>query len=83
MDLLTMSQKLDRGDYETYGDFFTDFDLILKNCRSFNPPTQEPTIHSHKLENLWIQNWKKLLKMSNEEKAGLKKVHEAVWAHPK
>jgi bromodomain-containing factor 1 len=37
MDLGTMSQKLNQGQYATAGEFKKDFDLIVKNCLLFNP----------------------------------------------
>ncbi|KAK0614411.1 hypothetical protein B0T14DRAFT_570347 [Immersiella caudata] len=36
MDLSTMHQKLGAGDYVSAKDFEKDFDLIVKNCKSFN-----------------------------------------------
>ena len=37
MDLGSMSQKLNHGQYATAAEFKKDFDLIIKNCLLFNP----------------------------------------------
>ncbi|KXX83269.1 Bromodomain-containing factor 1 [Madurella mycetomatis] len=36
MDLQTMANKLGSGEYTTAKEFEKDFDLIIKNCRTFN-----------------------------------------------
>jgi bromodomain-containing factor 1 len=36
MDLSTMSNKLGSGEYQSSKEFEKDFDLIIKNCRTFN-----------------------------------------------
>lgn len=36
MDLLTMANKLGSGEYSSAKEFERDFDLIIKNCRTFN-----------------------------------------------
>ncbi|KAK4031638.1 hypothetical protein C8A01DRAFT_41915 [Parachaetomium inaequale] len=36
MDLQTMSNKLGSGEYQSSKEFEKDFDLIIKNCRTFN-----------------------------------------------
>ncbi|KAL2017226.1 hypothetical protein VTK56DRAFT_2385 [Thermocarpiscus australiensis] len=36
MDLQTMANKMDAGEYTTAKEFEKDFDLIIKNCRTFN-----------------------------------------------
>lgn len=36
MDLQTMADKLSAGEYTTAKEFEKDFDLIIKNCRTFN-----------------------------------------------
>lgn len=36
MDLQTMANKLSAGEYTTAKEFEKDFDLIIKNCRTFN-----------------------------------------------
>ena len=37
MDLTTMKEKIEAGKYKSPGDFVADFQLMLKNCRTFNP----------------------------------------------
>ncbi|KAK0642937.1 hypothetical protein B0T16DRAFT_294739, partial [Cercophora newfieldiana] len=36
MDLQTMKEKLDGGDYTSFKEFERDFELIVKNCKLFN-----------------------------------------------
>jgi len=36
MDLQTMSNKLSSGEYQSLKEFEKDFDLIIKNCKTFN-----------------------------------------------
>ncbi|KAL2173443.1 uncharacterized protein P884DRAFT_303414 [Thermothelomyces heterothallicus CBS 202.75] len=36
MDLQTMSNKLSAGEYQSIKEFEKDFDLIIKNCKTFN-----------------------------------------------
>ncbi|KAK4141723.1 uncharacterized protein C8A04DRAFT_13856 [Dichotomopilus funicola] len=36
MDLQTMTSKLNSGEYQSSKDFEKDFDLIIKNCKTFN-----------------------------------------------
>jgi len=38
MDLSTMAQKLNQGQYAKAGEFKKDFDLMVQNCVTFNPP---------------------------------------------
>ncbi|KAK5174943.1 transcription initiation at TATA-containing promoter protein [Saxophila tyrrhenica] len=38
MDLGTMMQKLKNGEYSTAAEVKKDFELIISNCTSFNPP---------------------------------------------
>ncbi|CAH0479111.1 unnamed protein product [Peronospora belbahrii] len=39
MDLLTMRKKAKRGKYKTLEAFVSDFNLMIRNCMTFNPDT--------------------------------------------
>lgn len=43
MDLQKMEDKLDNGEYLTFGDFRNDFKLIVNNCRLYNGQANEYT----------------------------------------
>ncbi|KAK4058342.1 hypothetical protein OIO90_000500 [Microbotryomycetes sp. JL221] len=68
MDLQTMTRKLDYGQYETYGEVFDDFDLIVANCKQFNTPNTEPIFHVMALDRAWRQEWEKASKLSYNTK---------------
>lgn len=73
MDLGTMRQKLDRGQYSSMEEFASDMGLIFSNCRQFNPPTTGPTICADVVERAFKKEWPKLLerKLSFQEKRSL------------
>lgn len=71
MDLQTMGRKLDRGTYRTYGEFFSDFDLIVSNCQQFNTPESEPIWHALILQRNWRIEWEKASKLSYNTKRSL------------
>ena len=41
MDLGTVKNKLENGDYRLFQDFMSDINLIWKNCRTYNQPGSE------------------------------------------
>ncbi|XP_053689703.1 protein split ends isoform X2 [Sabethes cyaneus] len=43
MDLQKMEEKLDNGEYLSFGDFRNDFKLIVNNCRLYNGQANEYT----------------------------------------
>ena len=59
MDLSTMQAKLKSGQYGTAGEFKKDFDLIVKNCLTFNPvgnPVRDLGIQfQREFEALWAE----------------------------
>ncbi|KAK4702866.1 hypothetical protein P7C70_g3357, partial [Phenoliferia sp. Uapishka_3] len=73
MDLQTMTKKLDlaHGAYETYGELFDDFDLIVANCKQFNPPNTEPVWYVDVLDRAWRLEWEKASKLSYNLKRSL------------
>lgn len=57
MDLGTMNDKLQRGEYETAKDFKTDFNLIVKNCIRFNGEDHAVTNAAKELEKIFDRKW--------------------------
>ncbi|GAA5938378.1 transcription initiation factor TFIID subunit TAF2 [Sporobolomyces koalae] len=86
MDLRTMTQKLDSGQYATFGELFADFDLIVANCEKFNVPNTEPIWHVLVLDRTWRSEWEKASKLAYNTKrsigAMLKKLMEEGSAQP-
>ncbi|KAG9096358.1 hypothetical protein FRC06_008750 [Ceratobasidium sp. 370] len=60
MDLGTMGTKLRSGKYKIMEDFKNDFDLIIRNCRQFNPPGTFPVTAAENLEAAFQREWAKL-----------------------
>ncbi len=60
MDLKTMSDKLNLGEYNSSKDFENDFHLLVKNCRKYNShPSPNRVLDAvNKLEDLFNQKWK-------------------------
>ena len=56
MDLGTMQDKLNMGEYHTTKEFENDFHLIVKNCRKFNGDAP-PTPAAESLLELFKQKW--------------------------
>ena len=73
MDLRTMDEKLKRGDYTTMEQFEADMNLILANCRTFNPPGTYPIECADALERAFKKEWAKVTerKLSYGEKRSL------------
>lgn len=57
MDLGTMNEKLQRGEYESAKDFKADFNLIVKNCIKFNGDAHPVTDAVKQLEALFEKKW--------------------------
>lgn len=53
MDLGTMDQKLKAGEYLNLKEFDKDFELIVKNCRTFNGEDHIITLSALKLQDLY------------------------------
>jgi len=49
MDLHTMNSKVKDGQYPNVNSVVDDFDLIVRNCETFNGPHHAITAHAHKL----------------------------------
>jgi bromodomain-containing factor 1 len=59
MDLRTMTEKLNRGEYGNAAEFEKDMRLILNNCYKFNPPGH--TVHNaaRELQDIFESEWSK------------------------
>lgn len=57
MDLSTIKQKLDRGDYQSGAAFAADFRLMLNNCFTFNPVGTPVYNFGKQLEGLFECKW--------------------------
>lgn len=73
MDFGTISSKLSSGAYQTMQDFASDVELVLSNCRQFNPPTTFPCLAADAVERVFRKEWAKLTerKLPFAEKRGL------------
>ncbi|QRV80287.1 bromodomain associated protein [Ceratobasidium sp. AG-Ba] len=60
MDLGTMGTKLRSGKYKIMEDFKKDFELVISNCKQFNPSGTFPVIIAENLEAAFKREWTKL-----------------------
>ncbi|KAG8714750.1 hypothetical protein FRC11_007261 [Ceratobasidium sp. 423] len=60
MDLGTMGTKLRNGKYKTMDNFKSDVELIVSNCRAFNPPGTFPVLAAEALETAFKREWSKI-----------------------
>lgn len=59
MDLSTIQNKLNNGDYETALDFEKDIRLVFTNCFTFNPEGTAVNMMGHRLESVFNEKWEK------------------------
>jgi transcription initiation factor TFIID subunit 2 len=80
MDLGTMQKKLATGEYHTSEQFKADMELILSNCRQFNPPGTLPCVAADTLEKAFRREWPKVVerKIPFTEKRGLQSIMNAL-----
>lgn len=73
MDLGTMGKKLEEGGYSTMGQFRADFELIVANCRQFNPPGTVAVELADALEEAFKREWRvaSVLKLEYNETRAL------------
>ncbi|ROV87660.1 hypothetical protein VSDG_09644 [Cytospora chrysosperma] len=57
MDLGTMSERLDNGQYESANAFKADFNLMIKNCFKFNPEGTVANMAGKDLEKVFEKKW--------------------------
>lgn len=59
MDLQTMTNKFKNGQYGTAAEFKADFDLMVDNCFSFNPPGNIVHTFGKEIQGLFAREWAK------------------------
>ncbi len=57
MDLNAMTQKLERGGYQSTEDFVDDMQLMFKNCYTFNEPLSYGYVTGQSLEKYFKKEW--------------------------
>jgi len=79
-----MNQKLNDGQYSTMEEFRKDIELMLANCRQFNPPGTAPVLCADALEKLFKKEWPKAMekKLTYTEKRGLQSVLNSLIKEP-
>lgn len=84
MDLGTMGAKLAAGEYTCMEDFGKDIELIVANCRQFNPPTTYPAHCADTLEKAFKPLWSKAVvkKLQPSEKKSLQNLMNKLVADP-
>ncbi|KIJ45503.1 hypothetical protein M422DRAFT_46574 [Sphaerobolus stellatus SS14] len=60
MDLGTMRQKLERGEYPNASRFWDDFKLMIKNCFTFNPSDSAVYKAAEQLQQHFDEKWANL-----------------------
>ena len=68
-----MASNLDKGLYVTWDEFSDHVELVLKNCRQFNPVNTYPRQCADAIEKIWRRELAKLneRKLSGMEKRSL------------
>jgi hypothetical protein len=57
MDLGTMRDKIDRGEYSVASEFESDFRLVINNCKTFNHETAPVCELADRLQELFDERW--------------------------
>lgn len=52
-----MWENYERGQYASWQELNDDFELIVSNCKKFNPPASLPCRHADELKSAWLQAW--------------------------
>lgn len=58
MDLTTLWNNYESGQYGSWSELNSDFELIVSNCHQFNPPHSAPCYDADKLKAAWQQLWR-------------------------
>lgn len=69
-----MGSKVDRSAYESMEQFASDVDLIVRNCRQFNPAGTGPWQAADILEKAFRKEWARIMRKKlggNEKKSVL------------
>lgn len=80
MDLSSMSNKLNAGLYKDRFDFKADFELLIRNAKTFTPdPKAYVNVSASALEKLFNSHWNKITK-TLEQAAGIQAKKDEVAA---
>lgn len=84
MDFGTMTNKLNEHQYTTMEEFSKDVELVLSNCRTFNPPTTYPVNCADAVERVYKKEWSKVTekKLSWNEKRSLQSIMNKIVQDP-
>ncbi|KAM0754710.1 hypothetical protein T439DRAFT_120001 [Meredithblackwellia eburnea MCA 4105] len=82
MDLHTMSSKLHSGRYHNNDELFSDFDLIVSNCETFNGTESQATGFVYQLDGAWRAEWEKASRLSYQAKRSLLSLMKKGFEHP-
>jgi len=88
MDLGTMRMKMENREYDSAEEFRSDIQLVIDNCRKYNPVSHEIIGMAKKLEDTFNSRWSKLPDnrkdqfLSNKDFGGDGLKREAKRRHP-
>lgn len=84
MDFGTMMQNLNSSKYSTREEFSRDVELVISNCRLFNPPTTYPVQCADVVERTFKREWVRTAekKMTWTEKRGLQSLMTTLVKDP-
>jgi transcription initiation factor TFIID subunit 2 len=84
MDLSTIEKMVNQDVYGSKADFAADVELVLANCRQFNPVGTEPWRHADELGRLWRREWGRALapRLTPGEKRALVALLHRLRTHP-
>jgi transcription initiation factor TFIID subunit 2 len=84
MDFGTMMQNLNSGKYSMMDEFYRDVELVISNCRLFNPPTTYPIQCADVVERVFKKEWARVAdkKMSWSDKRSLQSLMTTLVKDP-
>ncbi|KAL0580698.1 hypothetical protein V5O48_001339 [Marasmius crinis-equi] len=84
MDFGTMLANLNTSHYRTMDEFREDVQLVLNNCRQFNPPTTYPWQCAENVEKVFLKEWPKIAdrKLPYMEKRALQGIMTQIVKDP-
>ena len=79
-----MMQNLNSGKYSMMDEFYRDVELVISNCRLFNPPTTYPIQCADVVERVFKKEWARVAdkKMSWSDKRGLQSLMTTLVKDP-
>jgi transcription initiation factor TFIID subunit 2 len=79
-----MMQNLNSGKYSMMDEFYRDVELVISNCRLFNPPTTYPIQCADVVERVFKKEWARVAdkKMSWSDKRSLQSLMTTLVKDP-